>query len=409
MRELPNRRKALARAPAAVALGAWLGAALGAPACQSEDRDGAAAGGTAGSGGGGAGGLAGAAAGAAGAAGAGAGAASGGLGGLAGSAGALTGGSAGSSGASGGAAAAGGGISGSSGAAGAAGGTGCPDRPPPACPTFGVPTLAGYLEAEEITEASGLAVSASQPGVIFTHNDRGASARLYAIGTDGIVKARFDLEGATAADWEDIAIGPGPIAELDYVYVGDIGDNTSTRPDIVVYRLPEPVVPETPASDPVSVDGVVALRFRYPEATPHNAETLMIDPDSGDLFIATRAAVGTSRLYRAPAPHSETELGVLELVMVLDFTRCDLSGHIVTAGDISRSGGHIMLRTFETAFFWPQAPGASVAEAHAGRPCAAPLPDVEGGEALGITPSGDGYYVLSEGLFQPLVWTPVSD
>ena len=33
---------------------------------------------------------------------------------------------------------------------------------------------------------------------------------------------------------EDIAIGPGPITNLQYLYVGDIGDNNVSRSSVVI-------------------------------------------------------------------------------------------------------------------------------------------------------------------------------
>ena len=67
-------------------------------------------------------------------------------------------------------------------------------------------------------------------GVFAVSADRRAARAIYA------------LDGATAIDWEDIAIGPGPQAETPYLYVGDIGDNAERRPNIVVYRVAEPKV-----------------------------------------------------------------------------------------------------------------------------------------------------------------------
>jgi hypothetical protein len=40
--------------------------------------------------------------------------------------------------------------------------------------------------------------------------------------------------GATAVDWEDVAIGPGPAPAQDYLYIGDTGDNTRRRTSIAV-------------------------------------------------------------------------------------------------------------------------------------------------------------------------------
>ncbi len=60
----------------------------------------------------------------------------------------------------------------------------------------------------------------------------------------------YSISGATNFDWEEIAIGEGPVAGTQYLYIGDIGDNFAIRSTFSVYRLPEPAVSDTQA--PVS-------------------------------------------------------------------------------------------------------------------------------------------------------------
>ena len=93
------------------------------------------------------------------------------------------------------------------------------------------------------TNLSGLAYQpsgSSAPGVLWAHADSGADAEIHALTETGDHLATYPLEGATATDWEDIAVGPGPEDDTSYVYVGDIGDNTSVRGDVTVYRVATP-------------------------------------------------------------------------------------------------------------------------------------------------------------------------
>ena len=91
-----------------------------------------------------------------------------------------------------------------------------------------------------ITEASGLAVSRDNGGVVWTHNDSGGAASLYALGRRGELRATLPLSGAINVDWEDMAIGPGPAGGPDWLYAADIGDNDAVRPSVRVYRVAEP-------------------------------------------------------------------------------------------------------------------------------------------------------------------------
>ena len=62
-----------------------------------------------------------------------------------------------------------------------------------------------------------------------------------------------------------------------------------------MYRVQEPTVPVGPvAPPPRTLTGVAALTFVYPDG-PHDAEALIVDPSSGELFIVTKEALGTGR------------------------------------------------------------------------------------------------------------------
>src|SRR5688500_10478306 len=47
------------------------------------------------------------------------------------------------------------------------------------------PTIAGKIESGEITESSGLTASMCQPDVLWTHNDSGGGAFIFAINSKG--------------------------------------------------------------------------------------------------------------------------------------------------------------------------------------------------------------------------------
>jgi len=90
----------------------------------------------------------------------------------------------------------------------------------------------GTVQTELIHEASGIAASRKNPGVLWVHNDSGDSARLYAVNLEGKLVAVCRIKGARARDWEDIAVGPGPGPRQDYLYIGDIGDNGAKHKSI---------------------------------------------------------------------------------------------------------------------------------------------------------------------------------
>ena len=105
----------------------------------------------------------------------------------------------------------------------------------------GIPV--GQVTQSGLAEISGIAASRQNPRVLWIHNDR-ARDQVFAVATDGRLLGTWTL-GGEVDDLEDIAMGPGPRQDLQYLYCGDIGDNSVLRSSIRVYRAAEPAVDAT--------------------------------------------------------------------------------------------------------------------------------------------------------------------
>ncbi|MFQ5856151.1 MAG: metallophosphoesterase family protein [Anaerolineae bacterium] len=266
------------------------------------------------------------------------------------------------------------------------------------CPTFIAPAQLGTVESSLLAEISGVAASRKNADVLWVHNDSGDSARIYAMSIQGRHLGIYDLVGASATDWEDIAVGPGPTEGQDYIYVGDIGDNARQRPSVTVYRVAEPSVSAT--QDPVTVDldSVDALPMQYPGPAVFDCEALLVDPVSGDIFLVTkdRAGEGAAHVFRNPAPHTPGVLVTLELVDSIPLPSQ------VTGGDVSPSGDGVLLRLYFQGYYWPRATGTNLWEAFSGTDCPLPLATEPQGEAIAFAAYGLDYYTISEGASQPV-------
>ncbi|MFO0567199.1 MAG: hypothetical protein U0263_16195 [Polyangiaceae bacterium] len=293
-----------------------------------------------------------------------------------------------------------GGLStGGSGGGGGAQAGGAGGSTPVPCPAYVDGATTGNLEFGAITEASGVAASRKTADVLFINNDSGDGPKLYVAKKSGQHLGVLTLAGAVAIDWEDIAIGPGPKSGESYLYAGDIGDNAHARQKVVVYRAVEPKVDVSAAAQDLTLDPVEAFSLTYPDGA-HDAETLMVDAKTGDLFIVAKSADGTSPVYRKAAPLGS---GELEKISTLQFGSGSLPGaKLTTGGDISASGDAILIRTYGSAFLFRRAPGQSVAAALAGEPCPVPVASEPQGEAIGFAADETGYFTLSEGTKQPL-------
>ena len=157
------------------------------------------------------------------------------------------------------------------------------------------PTLWERVGTLPIDEASGVAVSRAFPGILWVHNDSGDESRVYAVRVDGALVATFDVQGARARDWEDMALGPCPWdLRRSCLIIGDIGDNAEDRTRVVLYFVEEPD-PTLPGDSARSVGPARAVRVRYADR-PHDAEGLAVDP-AGNVHIVTKGRTGPILRY----------------------------------------------------------------------------------------------------------------
>lgn len=241
----------------------------------------------------------------------------------------------------------------------------------------------------QLAEVSGLVASRSVPGTLWVHNDSGDSARFFAISTAGNVQGTITLTGATATDWEDMAIGPKP-GGGNYLYLGDIGDNSANRfLGINIYRVTEPL---TTANAAIAAANYTKVTLRYQGLIPKNAESLMVDPVTGDVYIVTKSSTG--QVYSAPSTIFDTPGTTATL---------SLRGNLgvllpnATAADISPDGKHILIRNVSTtAYLFERGTGQSVWDALQGTGIPVTLKAEAQGEAIGWAANGNGFYTTSE-------------
>lgn len=255
----------------------------------------------------------------------------------------------------------------------------------------------GMVKTNGKQELSGLVASRKNQGVLWTHND-GPQTAVYAISAHGENLGTFELQGVPSHDWEDIAIGPGPKAGVDYLYVADIGGKKPKRNVVQVFRTPEPVVSAGSMGGTRFISDYAMITLQYPGGNQFNAETLLSDPRTGDLYVITKEGSG-GRVYRAAsASLVPGQVVPMELVGQLDFPRA-------SAGDISPSGSEIVIRNEDFAQLFRRGQGQSVADALRGEPVSIPVvgrPTEPNGEGITFDGIGRDYFTISEGVAPPL-------
>lgn len=252
-------------------------------------------------------------------------------------------------------------------------------------PTSSRPPIA--LADERLSETSALAASSTRPGLLWTLNDSGNPAELFAIDTAGRALGRVRVDGASNRDWEALATGPCPArrssgAARSCLYIGEIGDNERIYPTIVIYRVAEP----DPARD--SVARVIdSLHIRYADG-PRDAESMAVDA-RGDLWIVTKELIREPRVYRVPAAAWSTK-GDATAVFVTSLPIPSPSGieHWTTDASWMEGGRALAVRTYGGLWRVPFKEGVPVAAET--RPLCA---------LAGLGPQGEGLAWLGDDLF----------
>jgi hypothetical protein len=209
---------------------------------------------------------------------------------------------------------------------------------------YSQPVRLADLEDRAIKESSGIVASRRDPDIFWTHNDSGNSPTIYAFDRKGNSRGRWRVTNAQAVDWEDIAAGPGPRAGTPYLYISDTGDNDKKRDYVTIYRVPEPAIDVDEDSSNGDRDGATepseAIRLKYPDGK-HDAETLMVHPATGDLYIITKDFTSSTGVYKLKAPFSSA--GINTLVRVGEISVPNIIGGLITGGDISPDGLRVVL------------------------------------------------------------------
>ncbi len=221
-------------------------------------------------------------------------------------------------------------------------------------------------------EISGITRSQSFPGTLYVHNDSSGGPRIYAVDeTTCKTKATFTIREAKARDYEAIASGKDAQGR-SVIWLGDIGDNKDSWPYVEVLKIQEP---KTLVSQTVRA---ATYRVTYPDI-PHNAETLLANPSSPQLWIVTKQLAHGS-LYALPNPLQKKGNEAIKL---------RTEGGLITDGAVSPLGDRYVLRTYFDATIYSGLPGGKELKTF-------DLPGQLQGEAITWTADGKALLIASE-------------
>lgn len=240
----------------------------------------------------------------------------------------------------------------------------------------------GEIENSEINEASGLATSINNPNMLWTHNDSGDKARIFLLDEQGRFKAEYYLTGLKNRDWEDIAIGPGPEKDKNYLYVADIGDNRAVHELKYIYRFVEPAL----SNEKRTIDSYEIITFQFPDGK-RDSESMFVDPQTKDIYVLSKREKDIG-IYRATYPQSTSETIILDKLGTLPYFN-------TVAADITPDGQEIITKTYDAIYYWKRN-GESIADLLMSEPEVVPYLVEPQGESIAWKKDGTGFFTLSE-------------
>ena len=200
------------------------------------------------------------------------------------------------------------------------------------------PRRSGIFRDPNVGESSGVVASRRQPGILWTLNDSGNGAWIYAVDTLGRAHGAFEVTEASNQDWEAIALGP--CGSRDCLYIADTGDNGRNRRSATIYRVAEPAIP----GDRGRTGAAEALEFRYPDGR-RDVEAAFVDA-TGAVYLISKDRGRAPAVYRLPPEAwsaGETVTATRAGHLTIDTGSL---GNQVTDAAISPSGRTVAVRTY---------------------------------------------------------------
>ena len=267
---------------------------------------------------------------------------------------------------------------------------------------YSAPTMAGRIETDEIKESSGLTASECQD-VLWTHNDQGNGPFIYAMTFEGKHLGAWQVEGARNVDWESITSQKDSSGKCSLV-IGDIGDNDEARNELEIYRVAEPI-PSAESSksngaNPLRTESAQLMKFAYPDGR-HNAETILIQPNSGDIYVVTKKKSGPAGVYRVKPTFGNSAPARAE--KVADISVPSKPEGLLTGGSFSPDGKRVMLCDVKSGYELVLPDDAANADViWTQKFMVVDLGDRKQGEGVSYSRDGNSLYATSEKKNSPL-------
>ena len=233
-------------------------------------------------------------------------------------------------------------------------------------PAVGVQWM-GSIETPLLDESSGLAASSHHADILWSINDSGGKAELFALTTEGKHLGIWPVDLPEPIDWE--ALTSFVVDSTAYLLIADIGDNFAMRRTVSYTVVEEPDV--RAAAPKEALQPVLTRSFSYPNG-PRDSESIAVDTRRGEVLVLSKRTL-PPQLYRLPLPVLSTTpskgqpdqtqraelLGPLQGFLVPDRSAADFYdtnlAYMASPTGMSLAGDRLLVTTMEHAYMFDRA------------------------------------------------------
>jgi len=206
------------------------------------------------------------------------------------------------------------------------------------CDTDSGPLKTIFLFPQELKEISAVEMT-TKSDLIWTLEDKGNEANLYAIDWKGKLVSTLSITDAVNNDWEDLTSdGEGN------VYIGDFGNNDNERKDLCIYKVDAAQLNKSTTKIASKISFYFPEQKDFPPTKSglfYDVEAFFILNNTFYLFTKNRSSQfdGTTLLYSVP-----NEIGNHRARFISSFKTCDVYKKCaITSADSSPDGKSIVL------------------------------------------------------------------
>ena len=188
-----------------------------------------------------------------------------------------------------------------------------------------------------------------------------------------------------------------------FLYIGDFGNNARTRSEHTIYKVKEPTAfsKDSSKKNPQITGDAEAIKFSYPDIR-HDAETLLVHPQTKDIYVITKRLTGAAGVYKLKANYDKSAVNKLEKIS--DFSVPAVPEGFLTGGDISPDGKRVVICDYFFAYEISLPDNAkSFDEIWKEKPLKIELGTREQGEAIAYAADGNSIFATSENKNSPFI------